>query len=213
MTSIPSVSEIRSIYSGVQQLPMMELDLQGWNSHEPIFEKLMRELRPKVVVEVGVWKGASVVHMAKISKSYGMGTLFYAVDVFHGLKGFSIGEIPSTMIPPLWSTPTLYQQFLFNMRATGMDDCVIPVPTFSLFGARIIENWGVKADLVYIDAGHDEPYAYADIMAYWPLLRSGGVMFGDDWSYEGVSTAVLKASARFGVASNLDGGHWFMRKP
>jgi hypothetical protein len=39
-------------------------DLQGWHSQHPYLARAMREAHPKVVVEVGVWKGASVVTMA-----------------------------------------------------------------------------------------------------------------------------------------------------
>ena len=40
-------------------------DLQGWNSIHPLFEDLLRQVKPTVLVEVGSWKGASVIHMAK----------------------------------------------------------------------------------------------------------------------------------------------------
>jgi hypothetical protein len=44
----------------------LTLDLQGWASTHPIFEKTIETLRPELIVEVGTWKGASAVHMAKL---------------------------------------------------------------------------------------------------------------------------------------------------
>eukprot|EP00962_Isochrysis_galbana_P013496 scaffold3822_cov142-Isochrysis_galbana.AAC.8 len=38
-------------------------------------------------------------------------------------------------------------------------------------------------DFVYVDARHDYKGALADIKAYWPLLRPGGIMAGHDYMY------------------------------
>ena len=37
------------------------------------------------------------------------------------------------------------------------------------------------ADLIEIDAGHDDDVVYQDLSHYWKLLRRGCIMFGDDW--------------------------------
>jgi hypothetical protein len=31
-------------------------DMQGWGSSDPIFEEVIRAVKPKIVVEVGSWK-------------------------------------------------------------------------------------------------------------------------------------------------------------
>ena len=43
-------------------------DLQGWQSDHRYLGDTIRSLRPNVVVEVGVWKGGSVIEMAKFLK-------------------------------------------------------------------------------------------------------------------------------------------------
>jgi predicted O-methyltransferase YrrM len=55
-------------------------------------------------------------------------------------------------------------------------------------------------DWVYIDAAHDTENCYADIQAWLPKVRDGGVIWGDDYmdgiyhdSVFGVKTAVQKA--------------------
>ena len=42
-------------------------------------------------------------------------------------------------------------------------------------------------DFVYLDARHDYKGVVADLNAYWPLLRRGGIMAGHDyiWATEG----------------------------
>ena len=75
-----------------------------------------------------------------------------------------------------------------------------------------IVHLGVEANIIYIDAGHDEDFAFADMQAYWLLLRKGGVMCGDDYSarFLGVVRATGRHSARTKRAVHNHGGHWRM---
>jgi len=43
----------------------MTLDLQGWGSEHPWFERFIRRIAPAEIIEVGTWKGASAVTMAR----------------------------------------------------------------------------------------------------------------------------------------------------
>jgi len=47
-------------------------------------------------------------------------------------------------------------------------------------------------DYVYIDGAHDEKNVYADMVAWFPKLRLGGVFSGHDWWYSGVRAGVRK---------------------
>lgn len=56
-------------------------------------------------------------------------------------------------------------------------------------------------DLVYIDADHTEAAVYADLLAWWPKVRSGGVLAGHDYCRTtlscGVTFGVVEAVNRF----------------
>jgi predicted O-methyltransferase YrrM len=65
----------------------------------------------------------------------------------------------------------------------------------ALLRARSIEAaplLSVVPDIVFIDGGHSESEVSADIQAWLPLLRPGGVICGDDYceKYPGVERAV-----------------------
>ena len=44
-------------------------DQQGWGSQHPYLTDAIETLRPSVVVEVGVWKGGSVISLASTMKA------------------------------------------------------------------------------------------------------------------------------------------------
>jgi predicted O-methyltransferase YrrM len=85
--------------------------------------------------------------------------------------------------------------------SAGCHDRIIPVRGLTVPIAACLGAWGVVADFIYLDASHDELSVSQDLRAYWPLLRTGGVMAGDDFSsHEGVAKAVRRFSAEIGRA-------------
>lgn len=211
----PTRDEIRGIYAGIESASGLGLNTQGWNSETPIFNEVIRLTNPGVIVEVGVWNGASVITMGKCCRARGLSPIIYAVDVFPGMIGERdhIGNMPFDQIPPPWRTPTRYQQFLFNIKASGFDDMVVPMPTFTRWGAKMLAFWGVEADLIYIDAGHDEDSVTGDLIDYWPILRGGGIMFFDDLGYPGVLAALGRFGQDHGLSLCIVGGQGYWKKP
>ena len=55
-------------------------DLQGWHSEHPYLARVIRDVRPKIVVEVGVLKGASVVTLANEIQRLGLDAVVIAID-------------------------------------------------------------------------------------------------------------------------------------
>ena len=56
---------LKDPYEGAKLVP---LDLQGWASDDPILAACIAKVRPKLIIEVGSWKGASAVKFAKWMK-------------------------------------------------------------------------------------------------------------------------------------------------
>lgn len=176
----PTRAEIVTIYDGIEELPL-SFDQQGWNSDTPIFEELITRLKPKTIIEAGAWKGASTINMACLTKHLGLDTLIYSIDCWVGPLGVRLCKVPASHIPPRWDKPTFYQQFLFNIKYSGNHDRVIPHQAMTVPAAKTMRDWGLKPELIYVDAAHDYQSAYDDITAYWPLVAPGGVLLGDDY--------------------------------
>jgi predicted O-methyltransferase YrrM len=58
----------------------------------------------------------------------------------------------------------------------------------SLEAAELVEDGSL--DFIYIDALHDFKNVYADMKAWYPKLRDGGLFSGHDWTHLGVTMAV-----------------------
>lgn len=160
-----------NIYEGLELLPH---DLQGWNSTHEVFRQLIEEIRPETIIEVGTWKGASAIHMAKICKELGLNTKIYCVDTWLGAEEFWTNPTKERDLLPKNGYPQIYYQFLSNVVHEGVQDMIIPIPTTSLIGAKITPN----ADLIYIDASHSFRDVVLDIEAY---KDKAPVIFGDDY--------------------------------
>lgn len=165
-----------------------EVDLQGWHSTDPIFKRLIDEVRPNRIIEVGSWKGASAIHMASLTKE--LGTCIYCVDTWLGGVDHMLSSLQQDRIPRKEGYPHLYYQFLHNVKESGYGDRIFPIQNTSTNVARFLKAQAFQADLIYIDGDHTHEGCLLDIIMYFDLLREGGVMFGDDWSFPGVEKAV-----------------------
>lgn len=217
----PSKEEIKKIYEGIDLVEGLAYDPQGWNSDTPIFQEVIDHLHPKTIVEVGAWKGASTIHMARLCKALKLDTLIYSIDCWVGPLGVRLCPTPPTPIPKHWSEPTFYQQYLFNIHYAGCHDCVIPFQAMTVPAARVLRDWHVQPELIYVDAAHDFQSAWDDIHAYWPLLQRGGIMLGDDYRSQpgihDVGSAVRKFAAQnrliHYVTNETKDAQWWIKKP
>lgn len=192
-----------------------ELDLQGWGAEHPIFERVLLDVRPEVLVEVGTWKGASVLHMHALARKHGLGTSFICIDTWLGSAENWIKPEPRPNMNLEGGHPTLYRQFIANVIACEAAESIYPIPIASTAGARLLHGLGVSADAVYVDAAHEQEEVALDVELFWRVLRPGGVMFGDDYHphWSGVVKAVDRFASEQGVPVDVDQGKWLLRKP
>lgn len=219
---IPSPLEIQRYYAGVEA---PKIDLEGWGSRLPIFEELVQEIRPQIIIEVGSYKGVSAIHLAELAEIYRdkrndvrqvepWGTsitkkntpIVVCVDFWQ--DWLPAGR--NTLLPDKpWHDPVpLYHQFLYNVCSQGCHDRIIPFRANSKDAAIALHKLGCIADLIYVDAGHDYDTVMWDLQLYWKLLRPGGIMFGHDIPMPDVKRAVCD----FRIPFRIVGEHWVMEK-
>lgn len=135
------------------------LELQG------LIKKVART--GMLVCEIGSWKGHSTAYLAQIvQENKGM---VYAIDTWQGSPGVWQHNIVQTK--------DVFRLFETNMKALGFD-CVLPLVMPSLSAATILKD--KIFDLIFIDANHLYKQVKADILAFLPKLRRGGIICGHD---------------------------------
>ena len=169
-------------------------DPSGWGGDSAAFEEVIEEIRPARVIEVGTWKGASALTMARAIRRLGLvETEIVCVDTWLGALEFWTDLDDPTRHRALeleFGYPTVYRRFLANVRHAGFQDMITPFPLPSATAARWFSLNGIRAGLIYLDGSHEEEDVYEDLASYWDLLLPGGRMLGDDWSWDGVRMAV-----------------------
>lgn len=194
------------------------LDLHGWGSQDPNFAAVIEEVRPKLIIEVGTWKGASAIHMAGLMKERGFPCNIICVDTWLGAMEFWERKDDAVRFGSLNlrnGYPQVYYQFLANVVQSGMQENILPFPTTSSIAARFFAKYGIHPDLLYLDASHDEIDVYTDLLQLWPIVRPGGMIFGDDYTsaWPGLKNAVHNFARQAGMGVEVRDRQWMMRKP
>jgi len=161
----------------------------NFNDCHPIFEKLISEIKPNLIFELGSYKGKSAIHMANLTKKYNTQCKIICIDTWLG----SAEHFNDEDLSRVDGYPTLFYQFLANVMHTNNQDVIVPLPIDTISEYRILKQNNCLADMIYVDAGHFYESVSVDIKLYWELLKPGGVMLGDDYSnetWDGVVKAV-----------------------
>jgi predicted O-methyltransferase YrrM len=183
-------------------------DPQSMFGDHEVFDWIVGVVRPELIIEIGSWKGHSANHMADICKVAGLDTKIVCVDTF-------LGGPEHWLMPGLLETlhrrngqPTIINAFLGNTIARGNEERIFPLTVDSGTGAQILEHFGVKADLIFVDAAHAYQEVINDITNYAPILSDHGVMFGDDYQFVQVAEAVHHCAELLKVQTIVSARKW-----
>jgi SAM-dependent methyltransferase len=202
------------IYAGF--VPTFAEDRQGWHSGHKAFDDIVAEVRPSVVVDVGVWKGGSTIYLAELLKKHTVTGAVIAVDTFLGsVEHWNRDSHFFDLIPRRHGMPLLYEQFLANVVRTGMKNYIVPLPQTSTVACLLLRKARVQAGLVHIDASHEYEDVLRDARIYWDLLAPGGYLVGDDYhrSWPAVIKAADDFAAEKGVPLSNQSPKWIVKKP
>lgn len=163
----------------------------------------------KHIVEVGSFLGQSSAIMAYfIQNSIRDDIVFDCVDLFE-ISDFSDDKHGEYIEEH--ANGDFYGTFIKNMEKTNSLNYINKIhKATSLEAAALYENNSL--DFVMLDASHKYEDVIDDIVSWWPKLKEGGILAGDDWDHSGVRKAVIDC---FGE-KNIDGvtpfATWFTKK-
>ncbi len=150
------------------------LKITGWMTQDELEWLAEQARRCSCIAEIGSYQGRSTRALADNTSG-----VLYAIDTWKGSSDFT----PEQKGQNGW----LFEQFTKNMA--GLEN-VRPVQMSSLEAAAAFSDR--QFDLIFIDAEHDYDNVKADIEAWLPRLKPGGILAGHDYidCYPGVLKAV-----------------------
>lgn len=185
--------------------------ITNWGGDNELFKELIRERNPEVIVEVGSWRGESAITMGRLLAELGLDGAIICVDTWLGsAEHWNDPGAGGGLNPGIDGHPTVYRDFLANVKGAGLTETVIPFPISSEAGARYLGHVGIHPDLVYIDASHEYRTVLNDMEAYWEILAPGGTMFGHDIQMPGVRKAFKEFMLSLNVEATERNGCWII---
>jgi hypothetical protein len=158
-------------------------DVEGWCDFRDLYTAIARKLEnDDVFVEVGSWKGQSIIHLAQRLQDQGKSVQLVAVDTFKG--DGDTGKID------------VYQNFASNVHAADCNSVMAMDRDSVKAAAEFIDQ---RLAGVFIDAAHDYDSVLADLKAWGPKVKEGGIIAGHDIDAEGVQRALAEMGWEYHV--------------
>jgi len=193
----------------------LSFDARGWGGESPAFRELISEIKPRLIIEVGTWKGASALEMVRVTRALALPTQIVCVDTWLGALEFWTNQNDPERYESLelhHGYPAVYYRFLANVCHEHFQDRIVPFPQTASTAAMWFRYYGITAEMVYVDASHEEEDVYQDLRDYWGLVASKGILFGDDYSWDGVRLAVTRFAKEERVRIAFVADKWVLRK-
>jgi Methyltransferase domain len=163
-------------------------EIKGW-VETPIawaMTDLIHEVKPEIVVEIGVFAGRSLVVQAAALKDNGKGVI-YGIDSWY--KGDVIEGLSPNDDPDFWDTIDLnevYNDCVEVLRKNKLDNVAL-IRCASWHCAKLFHN---NIDILYIDGSHSEAASCRDVELYLTNVRLGGYIWIDDTNYTSLQRAL-----------------------
>lgn len=158
------------------------------------FKQIINELKPSLVIEIGSWIGGSAIMMAKAAAEANIDCEIVCIDTWLGSVEHWGGVCNLKYVN---GRPIIYEEFLSNVINTGYQDYITPFPIDSTNGLLYLKKNNIKADLVYVDGGHDYMSVKNDLYNSSEILQIGRWLLGDDYHHPDVRRAAKDVFGEF----------------
>lgn len=150
-------------------------NIHGWFNFQPLYQETIdNATHGQNFVEVGAWKGKSSAFMAVEIINSNKNIEFDIIDTWEGSQ-----DETGHMEDPDVVDNTLFETFCSNL--SPVQDYINVIRSDSVEAANIYEDESV--DFVLLDGGHSYEQVKADITAWLPKVKKGGILAGDDYGH------------------------------
>ena len=196
-------------------------DVPGWiNDAEFIYPQMVEQAQDgDHFVEIGTLLGQSTSYMCQLIKDSGKDIKFDSIDLFwpiqHVINNWESSGHPEEFNQYLTdlmeefnlSTPDIIKH---PLRILGVDEYVNLITCDERYAHRIYEDNSIQ--FLWIDGDHGKDIVYNDLVNFWPKIKSGGTIGGDDIHYDEVLDDVEKFSKEYDVKVKYDYNSFLITK-
>ena len=170
--------------------------LQAWST-------IIGNFKPRTYLEIGAFEGQSLALFATLGSYFSEANLHItSIDSWdggdeHKKSGFPIQSAESTYD----SITSLFKTAIGNSLTI---EKIKGLSRIKLAELQARDNF---YDLIFIDAGHKSKDVLTDMVLSWPLLKDGGIMILDDYTWIATHAGqeqLLLNSPRMGINAFID---------
>jgi len=190
--------------------------IKGWFDAAKLYRNMVRDADDGALfVELGSYLGKSTSCMAVEIINSGKNIRFDSIDLFEGDTGSrktkaDVANRDGSMI-----------EAKCRENLSPVSDYVNIIKGDAIELADAYEDNSI--DFLYVDDYHETEHVYKELVAWWPKIKAGGVLAGDDYVVKGNNgMQVIRAVDRFTEGTDLEvlkprdlkiKGGWRINKP
>lgn len=129
----------------------------AWRGLEPFAHCLVRVMKPKLIVELGVDYGFSLIELARYNPGLTIGVDHFGGDANAGYRNIK-------------------DKAVSNVEASGLNIRIIQ----QKFDDAVVDFEDGEIDILHVDGLHEFAYVKHDFETWFPKVRSGGVILLHD---------------------------------
>ena len=195
-------------------------DVPGWiNDAEKVYPEMVSKAQDgDHFVEIGTLLGQSTSYMCQLIKDSGKDIKFDSIDLFwpieHVIRNYKSSGHPKEFNQYLSDLQKydLRAPDIINhpLRILGVQEYVNLITCDEKYAHRLYDDNSLK--FVWIDGDHGKDIVYNDLVNFWPKMKSGGTIGGDDIAYQEVLDDVKKFSKEYDVKVKYDYNSFLITK-
>jgi hypothetical protein len=164
---LPNVKKFLGLKNKISHVYQKPEFGEDWFSYKDLYKEMVSKFNDNsVFIEIGSWKGKSSAYMATEIANSNKNITFICIDTWLGSEEHQNNK----------ELNNLYGIFLSNMQS--LKEHYQHLRMSSLDAAKLFPNESI--DFVFIDASHEYEDVKADILAWIPKIKSGGILAGHE---------------------------------
>lgn len=169
--------------------------------------KEIKNIHNGKIVEIGVFGGWVSLHLAEAALKNN--SELYSIDVWEKLE---IGNGEPFPEHQLLAARYYMEQMRLNYENI-LDELKYSNTTVICESSLIAVNQfkDKSIDLIFIDGDHEKNHLYKELVLWYPKLKEGGALYGDDYNWDGLSESIHRFAQENDLDCYTDGRIWNLK--